>query len=127
MTPLQLPPRQQQFRPAGSSSSIMPRILAAAGTVGGVLGVQVGTRSIGTISSCHVLTFSSQKSAVRPSRCCTSNVSTLPQLYFGPAVGFCCWGTPAVGYMLACPSYRSDWTVSGWTDSPALFALVKGF
>jgi hypothetical protein len=36
-------------------------------------------------------------------------------------------GTPAVGYMLACPSYRSDWNVSGWTDSPALFALVKGF
>lgn len=41
VTPLQLPPRQQQFRPAGSSGSSMPRILAAAGTVGGVLGVQV--------------------------------------------------------------------------------------
>jgi hypothetical protein len=42
VTPLQLPPRQQQFRTAGSSGSSMQRMLAAAGTVGGVLGVQVG-------------------------------------------------------------------------------------
>lgn len=36
VTPLQLPPRQQQYMN-------MPRVMAAAaGTVGGVLGVQVG-------------------------------------------------------------------------------------
>jgi len=37
VTPLQLPPRQQQFRAAGSTVQRM----AAVGAVGGVLGVQV--------------------------------------------------------------------------------------
>lgn len=44
VTPLQLPPRQQQQLWPGSSGaggSSMQRVLAAAGTVGGVLGVQV--------------------------------------------------------------------------------------
>lgn len=41
MTPLQLPPRQQQFKAVGSNGSDMSRVLAAAGAVGGILGVQV--------------------------------------------------------------------------------------
>lgn len=59
VTSLQLPPRQQQFsRPlgaggsSGSSGSSMPRILAAAGTVGGVLGVQVGGAQLAAAAGC---------------------------------------------------------------------------
>jgi hypothetical protein len=51
VTPLQLPPRQQQFRTAGSGGSSMQRVLAAAGTVGGVLGVQVGPSLVGLYCS----------------------------------------------------------------------------